>query len=72
MDEHQQLRTAAKRVGLIIKKSCRKIKTANNLCGFMLVDETRRSCVHGSRWELTVADVLRYCETRSGHGEPVR
>ena len=65
MDEYQQLRTAAKRVGLIIKKSRCKIKTENNLYGFMLVDETRRSYVHGSRWELTAADVLRYCETES-------
>ena len=65
MDEHQQLRTAAKRVGFIIKKSRCKIKTANNLSGYMLVDEKRRSCVHGSRWKLTAADVLRYCETES-------
>ena len=65
MDEYQQLRTAAKRVGFIIKKSRRKTKTENNLCGFLLVDEKRRSCVHGSRWELTAADVLRYCETES-------
>lgn len=68
MENYQQLRTAAKRVGLIIKKSRRKIKTATNLCGFMLVDEKRRSCVHGSRWELTAADVLRYCETESVAG----
>ncbi len=65
MENYQQLRTAAKRVGLIIKKSRRKIKTENNLCGYMLVDEKRRSCVLGSRWELTAADVLRYCETES-------
>ena len=65
MDKYQQLRTEAKRVGLIIKKSRRKIKTENNLCGYMLVDGKRRSCVHGSRWELTAADVLRYCETES-------
>ncbi len=65
MENYQQLRTAAKRVGLIIKKSCRKIKTENNLCGYMLVEEKRRSCVHGSRWELAAADVLRYCETES-------
>ncbi len=65
MGEYQKLRTAAKRVGLIIKKSCCKIKTATNLCGYMLVDEKRRFCVHGSRWELTAADVLRYCETES-------
>ena len=49
----------------IIKKSRRKIKTENNLCGYMLVDGKRRSCVHGSRWELTAGDMLRYCETES-------
>ena len=65
MENYQQLRTAEKRAGLIIKKSRCKIKAENNLYGFMLVDETRRSCVHGSRWELTVADVLRYSETES-------
>ena len=72
MDEYQQLRTAAKRVSLIIKKSRCKIKTENNLCGYMLIDEKRRSCVHGSRWELTAGDMSRFCETRSGHGGPVR
>ncbi len=65
MENYQQLRTAAKRVGLIIKKSYRKIKTENNLCGYMLVDGKRRSCVQGSRWELTAGDVLRFCETES-------
>lgn len=65
MENYQQLRTAAKRVGLIIKKSRCKIKTATNLCGYMLLDEKRRFCVHGSLWELTAAEVLRYCETES-------
>ena len=56
------------RVGLIIKKSRCKIKTANNLSGYMLVDEKRRSCVRGSRWELTAGDVLHFCETESVAG----
>ena len=65
MDEYQKLRTAAKRVGFIIKKSRCKIKAATNLCGYILVDEKRRSCVDGSRWELTAGDMSRFCETES-------
>ena len=62
MNEYEQLRAAAKSVGLMVKKSRRKIKTANDLCGYMLLDEKRNACVHGSRWELTADDVLRICE----------
>jgi len=57
MSEYAQLRAAAKRVGLIIKKSRCKIKTANDLCGHMLLKEKRNACVHGSRRELTAAQV---------------
>ena len=61
MNEYDQLRTAAKRAGFLLRKSRQKTKTANNLCGYMLLDQTRRSCAYGSRWELAADEVLKIC-----------
>jgi len=62
MNEYDELRTAAKRAGFLLRKSRRKTKTENNLCGYMLLDQIRRSCVYGSRWELAAEDVLNICK----------
>jgi hypothetical protein len=54
-------RRAARRVGLMAKKSRRRVKTANNQGGYMLVEPRRNYCVRGSRFELSAEDVIDSC-----------
>ena len=55
-------RRAARRVGLVARKSRRRIKTADNLGGYMLLHAMRNYCIRGSRCELSAGDVIEFCE----------
>jgi hypothetical protein len=54
-------RRAAKRVGLVVRKS-RQAEGIDNLGGFMLVDAELGGCVQGSRFDMTPEDVIDYCK----------
>jgi hypothetical protein len=58
----QRARRAAKRVGLIAHKSRWRRDSIDNHGGFMLIEPYRNSVVHGSRYELTAEDVIRFCK----------
>lgn len=53
-------RRAAKRVGLIAKKSRRSL-SSDNYGGFMLIEPYRNLIVAGVRFELSAQDVIDYC-----------
>ena len=53
-------RPAARRVGLIARKSRRRVKTSDNLGGYMLLHAMRNYCVRGSRLELSAGEVIEF------------
>jgi hypothetical protein len=55
-------RRAARRVGLIAKKSRRWVGSVFNHGGFMLVDGYYGHLVMGEWFDLTPEDVISYCE----------
>lgn len=55
-------RRAAKRVGLIAKKSRRSVDGYHNVGGLALVDPSRNWIVEGGRYELTPDYVIEYCQ----------
>ena len=59
MSVQQKAWRAARRVGLIARKSC--------LGGFMLLDE-RDGIVVGARFDLTPKDVIDFCSAPFNHG----
>jgi hypothetical protein len=54
-------RRAARRVGLIAKKSRARRGTVDNFGGFMLVDGFTNTIVLGERFDLDPDDVIEYC-----------
>lgn len=54
-------RRAAKRVGLIARKSTWCKNSADNLGGFMLIEPHTNCCVAGYRFELSAEDVIDCC-----------
>ena len=54
-------RRAAKRVGLLAKKSRRRRNSSDNLDGFALIEPLRNIHVLGERFELTAQDVIEFC-----------
>ena len=63
-------RRAAKRAGLIAKKSRRHLGSFNNQGGFRLIEPRTNAVVDGSRFELDADDVIRICRERSeDHGK---
>ncbi len=58
-------RRAAKRAGLLARKSRFRINTADNLCGYMLIDPVRNACVRGSRFELSAEEVIKFCKEKA-------
>jgi hypothetical protein len=54
-------RRAAKRYGLIIRKSRRHVGSVDNFGEYMLVDPTTNFAVGGSRYDWSAADVIAYC-----------
>jgi len=54
-------RRAAKRVGLVARKSRWRKYSLDNQGDFMVVDPATNFCVAGSRYDLTAAEVVEYC-----------
>ena len=55
-----RVRRAAKRIGLVAKRS-RAHFSIDNHGGYMLVDPYRHAVVAGSRYDLTAEEVIAYC-----------
>jgi hypothetical protein len=51
-------RRAAKKAGLLAKRSRRRANTVDNRGGFMLLDPTRNVVIDGARFELTSQQVV--------------
>jgi hypothetical protein len=51
-------RRAAKKAGLVAKRSRRRANTVDNRGGFMLVDPMRNIVIAGARFELTAQQVV--------------
>lgn len=54
-------RRAARRVGLVAHKSRWRHDSVDNYGGFMLVDAYSNAVVHGTRYDLSADDVIKYC-----------
>lgn len=54
-------RRAARKVGLIARKSRWRQDSLDNHGGFMLVDPSTNIPVAGHRWDLSAEEVVRYC-----------
>ena len=57
----QRARRAARRKGLIARKSRWRANSVDNLGGFMLVDPMTNFVVDGSRFDLSAEYVIDYC-----------
>jgi hypothetical protein len=57
----QRARRAARRVGLIARKSRWRANSIDNYGGFMLVDPRTNGAVVGSRYDLSAEAVIDYC-----------
>ena len=57
-----QARRAAKKFGLVAKKSRWRANTRDNLGGFMLVNAYTNSVEAGERFDLSAEEVLEYCK----------
>jgi len=55
-------RRAARRVGLIARRSRWRVGTIDNHGGYMLVDPSANIPVYGSRWDLSAEDVIEFCK----------
>lgn len=56
-------RRAAKRAGLVARKSRRHLGSIDNFGGYCLLDPFTNCIVAGGRYDLDAADVLAYCNT---------
>ena len=54
-------RRAAKKVGLLARKSRRRAGSAENFGQFMLVDADSKRAVAGFRYDMTAEQVIEYC-----------
>jgi hypothetical protein len=61
-------RRAARKIGLIARKSRWRVGTIDNYGEFMLTEPMRNICVAGSRWDMTADDVLEYCNEGPSRG----
>lgn len=57
----QRARRAARRVGLVARKSRWRVDSPDNLGGFMLVDPSTNFAVDGFKFDLTAEYVIDYC-----------
>ena len=57
-------RRAAKRAGLVARKSRLRKHTADNKGGFMLTDPYTNTVVDGDRFDLTADAVISICDER--------
>ena len=60
-----RVRRAAKRVGLVAKKSRWRAGTIDNHGDYCLVDPFRNWVVRGERFDLSAEEVISYCEAAS-------
>ena len=60
-------RRAARRIGLLARKSRWRVGTIDNFGNFMLIDPYRNYIVNGSRFDLSAQDVIELC-AEAGHG----
>ena len=56
-----QARRAAKRIGLLARKSRWRRDTVDNHGGYMLIEPYHNLVVAGCRFDLTAADVVELC-----------
>jgi hypothetical protein len=54
-------RRAARRVGLVARKSRWRAHTIDNFGGFAIIDPRFNAIVTGSRFDLSAEDVIEYC-----------
>jgi hypothetical protein len=54
-------RRAAKRAGLIARKSRWRAGSVDNYGGFMLVDPSTNGAVAGVRFDMTAEEVIEFC-----------
>ena len=57
----KRARRAAKRIGLLARKSRWRRNTVDNHGGFMLLEPYHNRVVAGCRFDLTAADVVELC-----------
>ncbi len=57
-------RSAARRVGLVARKSRRRRGTLDNRGGFTLIEPFRNMIVAGERLDLSAEDVIELCRTQ--------
>jgi hypothetical protein len=55
-------RRAAKRVGLLARKSQWRKNSVDNRGGFMILDPWRNVIVAGEKFDLSADDVVEYCQ----------
>ena len=58
-------RRAAKRVGLVARKSRRRSRTIDNHGGFQLIEPLSNAVVRGERFDMSAEDVLEFCKARA-------
>jgi hypothetical protein len=58
----KRARRAARRIGLLARKSRWRRDTIDNHGGYRLIDPYRNYVVAGCRFDLTAADVVELCE----------
>ena len=59
-----RVRSAAKRVGLMARKSRWRRDSIDNFGDYQLIDPRYNCVVDGARFDLTAADVLAFCSER--------
>ena len=57
-------RRAAKRIGLLARKSRWRAGTVDNRGGFTILDPQRNWIVAGQRYDFTAQDVIEFCKAR--------
>jgi len=58
----QRARRAAKRAGLVAKKSRWRVGTVDNFGGYQLIDAHHNFIMDGSRFNLSAEEVIKICE----------
>ena len=64
MIREQRARRAAKRVGLVAKKSRWRSGTVDNFGEFRLIEPFHNIVVGGVRFDMTADDVIEFCRKR--------
>ena len=58
----QRARRAAKRAGLVAKKSRWRVGTVDNFGGYQLIDAHHNFIMDGSRFNLSAEEVIKICK----------